>query len=299
MRQLPAFSAQSEEKDRIKIIIKEITKQILTLDYKFNDIDKIVINYTSGKKEITMDEIGIFLNAFEKLIPNNDLFFGVGSDKKYNDNLLNVSVLILYKSIDNDELFDFYNQLITSNVEQVVVASPEDIFSKKQLDFIQEFKDKTNLKSVILSEDSRIVINEVNKRLIRDLAKTPDLMYKLTSRQFEELVAELFVQEGYEVELTKSTVDGGKDIYAAKTTVFGQFLYVVECKKYSPENKVGVNVLRSLYGVVQNEKVTSGIIVTSSYFTKNARNFQQNIKHQLQLNDFNNLCKWLEPNLIY
>jgi len=299
MRQLPAFSAQSKEKGRIEMIIKEITKQILILDDKFNDIDKIVINYTSGKNEVTMDEIGIFLNAFENLVPHEDFFFGIGSDEKYDDNLLNVSVLILYKSIDNDELFDFYTQLITSNAEQIVVTSPEDIFSRIQLNVIQEFKNKTNLKSVILSEDSRIVINEVNKRLIRDLAKTPELIYKLTSRQFEELVAELFIQEGYEVELTKSTVDGGKDIYVAKTTIFGQFLYVVECKKYSPENKVGVNVLRSLYGVVQNEKVTSGIIVTSSYFTKNARNFHQNIKHQLQLNDFNNLCKWLEPNLIY
>jgi restriction endonuclease Mrr len=299
MRQLPAFSAQSKEKGRIEIIIKEITKQILIFNDKFDDIDKIVINYTSGKNEITIDEIGIFLNAFENLFPHEDFFFGVGSDKRYDDNLLNVSVLILYKSINNDELFEFYTQLITSNTEQIVVTSPEDIFSKVQLNIIQEFKNKTNLKSVILSEDSRIVINEVNKRLIKDLAKTPELIYKLTSRQFEELVAELFVQEGYEVELTKSTVDGGKDIYAAKTTVFGQFLYVVECKKYSPENKVGVNVLRSLYGVVQNEKVTSGILVTSSYFTKNAINFQQNIKHQLQLNDFNNLCKWLEPNLIY
>ena len=130
MRHLPVFSAQSEEKDRVTIIIKEITKQILTLNYKYNDIDKIVINYTSGKNEITMDEIGIFLNALEKIIPNNDLFFGVGSDKKYNDNLLNVSVLILYKSIDNDELLNFYNQLIASNVEQVVVASPEDILVK-------------------------------------------------------------------------------------------------------------------------------------------------------------------------
>ena len=299
MRQLPTFSAQSEEKNRVEIIIREITTQILSLDYTFDHIDKIVINYTSGKHEVTMDEISIFLNAFEKLVPHNNFFFGVGLDEKYNDNILNISILILYKSLNKIELFEFYNQLNSSDVEQIVVMSPEDIFDKKQLNIIKEFKDKTNLKSVILSEDSRIAINEVNKRLIRDLAKTPELIYKLTSRQFEELVAELFIQEGYQVELTKSTVDGGKDIYAAKTTVFGQFLYVVECKKYSPENKVGVNVLRSLYGVVQNEKVTSGIIVTSSYFTKNAINFQQSIKHQLQLNDFNNLCKWLEPNLIY
>lgn len=83
-------------------------------------------------------------------------------------------------------------------------------------------------------------------------------------------------------------------IYVAKRTSFGNFLYVVECKKYSEHNKVGVNVLRSLYGVVQNEKVSSGIIVTSSYFTKNAISFYNNVRHQLQLNDYNNLQKWIK-----
>ncbi|MCT4074665.1 restriction endonuclease [Elizabethkingia anophelis] len=298
MRQLPRFSAQSEENYRIEIIIKDLTKQILNLGFSFNNIDKIVVSYITGKRELTVDEIGMSINTIDKLIPSNDIIFSVGTNEEFKDNLLNISVIILYKPINNQELFDFYNQLIITSDENYLTLTPEDIFSREQLNIIREFTNKTKVNSAILSEDNRIAINEVNKRLIIDIGKTPELVYKLTSRQFEELVAELFMREGYDVELTKSTVDGGKDIYVAKRTIFGQFLYVVECKKYSPENKVGVNVLRSLYGVVQNEKVTSGIVVTSSYFTKNAINFQQNIKHQLQLNDYNNLCKWLEPKLI-
>lgn len=50
MRQLPRFSAQSEENYRIEIIIKDLTKQILNLGFSFNNIDKIVVSYITGKE---------------------------------------------------------------------------------------------------------------------------------------------------------------------------------------------------------------------------------------------------------
>lgn len=202
MRQLPRFSAQSEENYRIEIIIKDLTKQILNLGFSFNNIDKIVVSYITGKRELTVDEIGMSINTIGKLIPSNDIIFSVGTNEEFKDNLLNISVIILYKPINNQELFDFYNQLIITSDENYLTLTLEDIFSREQLNIINEFTNKTKVDSVILSENNRIAVSEVNKRLIIDIAKTPELVYKLTSRQFEELVAELFMQEGYDVELT-------------------------------------------------------------------------------------------------
>ncbi|WP_087138064.1 hypothetical protein [Elizabethkingia meningoseptica] len=161
-----------------------------------------MVSYITGKRELTVDEIGMSINTIGKLIPSNDIIFSVGTNEEFKDNLLNISVIILYKPINNQELFDFYNQLIITSDENYLTLTLEDIFSREQLNIINEFTNKTKVDSVILSENNRIAVSEVNKRLIIDIAKTPELVYKLTSRQFEELVAELFMQEGYDVELT-------------------------------------------------------------------------------------------------
>lgn len=139
----------------------------------------------------------------------------------------------------------------------------------------------------------KIDVSEVNDWMLNELNKNPTDLYKLSSRRFEELIAEIFIRKGYNVELTAATRDGGKDIYAAFKNDFGSFLYVVECKKYKPTYKVGVSVLRDLYGVLSKEKATYGIAVTTSYFSKPAQEFQKDIQYQMSLQDFNSIQKWL------
>lgn len=139
----------------------------------------------------------------------------------------------------------------------------------------------------------KIDVSEVNDWMLNELNKNPTDLYKLSSRRFEELIAEIFIRKGYNVELTSATRDGGKDIYAAFKNDFGSFLYVVECKKYKPTYKVGVSVLRDLYGVLSKEKATYGIAVTTSYFSKPAQEFQKDIQYQMSLQDFNSIQKWL------
>lgn len=139
----------------------------------------------------------------------------------------------------------------------------------------------------------QIDIQETNDRLLKYLSQNPNYIYQLSSRKFEELIAEILIRKGYEVELTPSTRDGGKDIYAAHKTDLGSFLYIIECKKYAPNNKVGVSILRDLYGVVSKENATCGIIATTSYFTKPARDFQREVQFQMSLKDFDSIKQWL------
>lgn len=139
----------------------------------------------------------------------------------------------------------------------------------------------------------RIDVSEVNDWMLNELNKNSTDIYKLSSRRFEELIAEIFMRKGYDVELTPATRDGGKDIYVAHKDDFGSFLYLVECKHYDPSHKVGVNVLRDLYGILSKEKATYGIVVTTSDFTKPAQEFQQDIKFQMSLKNFNSIQKWI------
>lgn len=139
----------------------------------------------------------------------------------------------------------------------------------------------------------RIDVSEVNDWMLNELNKNPTDLYQLSSRRFEELVAELLIRKGYNVELTPATRDGGKDIYAARKDDLGSFLYIVECKKYKPTHKVGVNVLRDLYGVLSKERATYGVAVTTSYFSKPAQDFQQELQFQMSLQDFDSIKQWL------
>ena len=145
--------------------------------------------------------------------------------------------------------------------------------------------------------EHRRVISDVvtvSDEFLRKLHEDPNLLYELNPRGFEELVAELLGRLGYEITLTPASKDGGKDIYAAKKDFLGTFLYIVECKKYAPDHPVGVALVRQLNGVVQAEQATAGILVTTSFFTKGAKEFQKMISFQVSLKDYLGIQDWLE-----
>ena len=129
--------------------------------------------------------------------------------------------------------------------------------------------------------------------LIAYFSSHPEKMYELDSRKFEELIAEFLIREDMDVELTQPSKDGGRDILAVATTSLGKHLYLVECKRYSSENKVGVSIVRSLYGVVEAERATRGIIVTTSDFTRGAIEFGRTVENRLELKNYDSLTKWL------
>jgi hypothetical protein len=129
---------------------------------------------------------------------------------------------------------------------------------------------------------------------LQAFANNPDRINDLTSRQFEELAAVLLRRQGYEVTLTPATRDGGKDLVVAHHTGFGQLLYFVECKKYGATRKVGVEVLRQLYGTIAHDNITAGIIVTNAYFTSDALQWQRTVCYRLKLVDRSLLQQWLD-----
>ncbi|MFM6171359.1 MAG: restriction endonuclease, partial [Sphaerospermopsis kisseleviana] len=148
-------------------------------------------------------------------------------------------------------------------------------------------------------EEKQIIVDirSVSDGLLAKAYSDPSLLYEITPRRFEEFVAELLDRLGYDITLTPASNDGGKDIYAAKRDDLGTFLYVVECKKYSPDHKVGVGLIRELNGVVQAERATAGILATTSFFTKGAKEFQERLSNQISLKDYLGLQEWMSKAL--
>ncbi|MDH4572508.1 restriction endonuclease [Salinicola acroporae] len=141
-------------------------------------------------------------------------------------------------------------------------------------------------------------LHESISELITALKADNRFLSELTSRQFEEIVAEVFNHKGYEVDLTKKTRDGGKDIIAIHTDALGiKNKYFIECKYYLESNKVSVGVVREIYGVKNTKDgPNKTIVVTTSTFTSDARKFVENeasSSWDLSLVDREQLLNWL------
>jgi len=91
----------------------------------------------------------------------------------------------------------------------------------------------------------------------------------LTWHEFERLLAEAFRREGYQVGLMGGAgPDGGVDLRLRRSNE----TTLVQCKQWK-KRQVGVSVVRELYGVVASENATTGIVVTSGRFTRDAITF--------------------------
>jgi len=141
---------------------------------------------------------------------------------------------------------------------------------------------------------ARPVIISANEAMIAGLKKQPRDIFKLTPRQYEELVAELIHDMGYEVTLTKATRDGGKDILASIKTECGDFLCLVEAKHYREDRKIGVSLVRTLYGTLCDFQANSAMLVTTSSYSKDAHTLQQKHKYQLSLRDYTDVAGWIQ-----
>ena len=198
----------------------------------------------------------------------------------------------------SDYAREFQFQELNANNNIFFVSKRDGRSAEKILDIIDNiFEQKNSLyNSQFTDKQSHIIkvdFSSINNKLIKELNANPSYLYKLKSRQFEELIAYLLEKTGYEITLTQKTRDGGKDIYALKSTDLGDFLSVVECKKYAREHPVGVSIVRSLYGVKVAERANMGVVVTTSYFTKDSLEFKNQIGTELSLRDYDNLVSWL------
>ena len=109
-----------------------------------------------------------------------------------------------------------------------------------------------------------------NKKLLaeaKETAGSADLM-DLSWKDFEHLVGEAFRERGFSVSETTPGPDGGVDLELRKD---GE-LHLVQCKRWRAR-KVGVEIVRELYGVMSARGAVGGYVVSSGTFSQEARNF--------------------------
>jgi restriction system protein len=149
------------------------------------------------------------------------------------------------------------------------------------------------------TEESQIVqavrpqIITFSGELANQLKHSPEKLHEVNSRQFEQLIADLFHDMGWEVELTQATRDGGRDILAHLNTGVVKLLCLIEAKKHRKDRPVGIQLVKNLYGTFCDEQANSAMLVTTSHFTRDAMKFRDRHKYQLSLKDYTDVVGWL------
>ncbi|MBS1717794.1 MAG: restriction endonuclease [Armatimonadetes bacterium] len=137
------------------------------------------------------------------------------------------------------------------------------------------------------------ISNSYWREAMKALGAAPELLHQVSPHSFENIVGELLQSDGFKVEVTNRTRDGGFDVIAYHETMLGSNLFLVECKKWAPGNPVDVGVVRSVYGVLEMQGASAAAIVTTSRFTSDAMNLAQPFAKRLFLHDFDHLKAWI------
>jgi len=113
--------------------------------------------------------------------------------------------------------------------------------------------------------------NSWRKRKLVDSQKDLESIRSLSWKEFEELVGEAYRRRGYTVrENTGGGPDGGIDLVLKKD---GN-TYLVQCKQWRSW-KIGVKVVREMYGLLTAKHASGAIIIASGIFTQEAKSFAE------------------------
>jgi hypothetical protein len=130
--------------------------------------------------------------------------------------------------------------------------------------------------------------------LAADLIRSGRLLSELSWRRFEELIGALLESEGWTVAVTRPSKDGGVDVVAVKNDPhIGAIRAVWQAKRYGPSRRVSLSEVRELAAIVDIERATKGVVVTTSRLTKNAIDWIRRDIYRLDYKDAQRVESWI------
>ena len=102
-------------------------------------------------------------------------------------------------------------------------------------------------------------------------------------------IAKVMEDSGFKVYKNFKTSQKVIDIYAILPTTIGDFGVVVACKNYDKDFRIGVDVLKEMEEVQESLKASKTTIVSSSYFSEQAKNYA--LRKNIKLVDRDNLLE--------
>ncbi len=155
-------------------------------------------------------------------------------------------------------------------------------------------KEVSNELSIIYQTPHLVaLISEPWEEIYKYIAKNPNFLHTMNPRKFEELVGQIFIDYGWQIDITAKTRDGGYDILAIRRNSPTDLKILIEAKRYAPDHAVGVPIVRSLYGIRTLNKASQVVLATSSYVSRDAKKeFERVVPWELDFLEREEILTW-------
>lgn len=256
------------------------------------------IGYTA--EEYDGDYVGA--KRFHKYSKNGQLDIFHGMLEIYNSiwtDLINKTAAEGKKSIDPTpflvQCYEKYGEAgLKMAIEQIEVLNRAVTLSPHSIGRKTEWQSAIYLKKLFEgSSDEPESGRFIDQRFIDYLSQNHSRLPEMHWRKFEELAAEFFYREGFQVELGPGRNDDGVDVrvWVPNSDPTDKPLCLVQCKRQ--KSKVEKVVVKGLYADVQHEGAEYGVIVTTSELSPGARTTIQSRGYPIQEIENTALRKWL------
>jgi len=132
-----------------------------------------------------------------------------------------------------------------------------------------------------------------------DLLRSGRLLSELPWRTFEELIGQLLESEGWSVNVTRPSKDGGIDVVALKNdATLGLIRSLWQAKRYGPRRHVRLSDVRELGGIIDIDRATKGVVVTTGRLTKGALDWIRRDKYRLDYKDAQKMEAWVRSTIL-
>lgn len=218
-------------------------KKLVVIDDLSTDISEGTLDRILKYIDLNSNKQFLLISPFEDLFLNKHINYKITLQNFREDESLQILTNTLQKKIGHEEALKLI-ALTQGNPYLIKLISyylndPYHLYTVN--DILKMISDNisvsgiTGLNGKPIETDSREygqIVSDIkifNSSVLSKIKMNPSEMYKLNPREFEEFVAELMLKQGYTVDLTQVTRDGGKDLIMARHGDIGNFIYYVEC----------------------------------------------------------------------
>lgn len=183
------------------------------------------------------------------------------------------------------------SKIIKNNINGGFDENPNTILSKEEINGLNEILQKRE------ALDTKVI--DYTWKLLEDLKKDYSLIFQITAEEFEKLVHEFLLQNGFTVKSNGVTnrKDGGIDLIAWKKDIINIVIAVQVKFKTKHKNLVTTGEVRDFKGALSiNDYFTAGMVVTNTDFTPDARWIEEQLNSKLELKNYSDIENWLNKN---
>ncbi len=244
-------------------------------------LDKEAESFASSLSELAMEISTLPRGALIETFDESD-----GADAKY----------FLPHVITAESLQQHIERLV-HHTDQTKGLMADNLTSQSQLvapeELGRQFYVDPSGTALIIPPKQRLKIAQTMQDAVQMAENDRSSLMTMSPREFEEFMAYIFSTLGFEVELTKSTRDGGTDLLCIRSFNEMRFKIAVEIKRYKESRPITVSLVRAFVGANQQFKADRMLFVTTSRYTEPAETFATNYaSHLLSLKDYSQIREW-------